>query len=85
MRLDGEGYRLGRQRCHVSIVVVAKDENGSNSYRIEFGCHILPHFKSNTDTESDILGYEYKTDVSDSDSNLYIDLIYELTCSYFLY
>ena len=41
----------------------------------------LPHFKSNTDTNSDILGYEYKTDVSDSD----INLIYELKFSYFLY
>ena len=63
----------------------SKDGNGSDSNGIEFGYHFLPHFKSNTDTDSDILGYEYKTDVSDSDSNSDINLIYELTFSYFLY
>ena len=41
----------------------------------------FPHFKSNTDTNSNILGYECETDVSDSDSNSDIDLIYELTFS----
>ena len=60
---------------------MSKDGNGSDSHGIRFGCHILPHFKSNMDTDSDILGYEYKTDVSDSDSNSDIDLIYELTFS----
>ena len=35
------------------------------------------------DTDSDILEYEYKTDVSDLNSNSDIDLIYDLTFSYF--
>ena len=60
-----------------------KDENGSDSHGIEFGYHFLSHFKSNTDL--DILGYECKTDASDSDSNSDIDLIYELTFNYFIY
>ena len=37
------------------------------------------------DTDSDILEYECKIDVSDSDSNSDIDLIYEVPFSYFLY
>ena len=37
------------------------------------------------DMNSDIFGYEYKTDASDLDTNSDIDLIYELTFSYFLY
>ena len=51
-----------------------KDGNGLDSHRIGFGCHVLSHFKSNTDTDSDILGYECKTDAADSDSNSDIDL-----------
>ena len=47
--------------------------------------NFLPHFKSNTDIDSNILRYEYKRDASNSDSNSDIDLIYELTFSYFLY
>ena len=37
------------------------------------------------DTDPDILGYECKTDASDSNSNSDIDLIYELMFSCFLY
>jgi len=39
----------------------------------------LLYFKSNTNTNSTIVGYKYKMNVSD------IDLIYELTFYYFLY
>ena len=61
------------------------DGNGSNSYEIIFREYFLPHFKSNTNTNLDIFGYECKTGVSNSDSNSDIDLIYKLTFSYFLY
>ena len=64
---------------------ISKGGNGSDSHRIGSGLHFLPYFKSNTDTDSDIVGYECKTDASDSDSNSDIDLIYELTFSHFLY
>ena len=37
----------------------------------------LPHFKLNTDTDSDILEYGYKTDALDLDSNSDIDSIYQ--------
>jgi len=54
-----------------------KDENGSDTHGIESGYHLLPYFNSNTDTN--IFKYEYKTDVSDSDfySDIYsIQLVY---------
>jgi hypothetical protein len=41
-------------------------------------------FNSNTDTNSDILEYECKTDGSDSDSNSDIYSIYRIIFSYFL-
>ena len=65
-------YQSSRAMLLHAHVLFYKDGNGSDSNSI-----FLPHFKSNTDTNSDILGYECKTDASNSD----IDLIYELTFS----
>ena len=38
------------------------DENGSE-------CHLLPHFNSDTNANMNLIGYEYKTDSSNLDSN----------------
>ena len=46
-----------------------KDRNGSDTYGIEFGYRFLPHFNSDTNADTNILEYEYKTDTSDSDSH----------------
>ena len=47
--------------------VAVKVGNGSDTHGIGSGYHLLPHFNSNTNTDSNIFKYEYKTDVSDSD------------------
>jgi hypothetical protein len=46
----------------------AQDENGSNTHGIRFGCHLLPYFKSNSDTNTNVIEYKYKTDGSNTDS-----------------
>ena len=33
------------------------------------GCHLLPHFNPDTKTNADLIGYEYKTDSSNPDTN----------------
>ena len=43
---------------------------------IGFRCHLLPYFKSNSDTNIIGYGYEYKTDGSNSDSKLDIYLVH---------
>jgi hypothetical protein len=40
-----------------------------DTHRYEFRCHYLPHFISNLDTNTDIIEYEWKTDISNSDSH----------------
>ena len=44
---------------------------GSDTHENGFECHYLPYFNPNTDTNTNIVGYEYKTDSSNSD--LYSD------------
>ena len=46
----------------------SKDGFGSDINEIGFECHILPHF--NLDTNADLIGYEYKMDSSNPNSNL---------------
>jgi hypothetical protein len=46
--------------------------------------HFLPHFNLNTDINSDVLKYKYKTDISDSDSNSNIYSIYRIIFNYFI-
>jgi hypothetical protein len=44
------------------------DGFGSDTHGYEFGCHCLPHFISNSDTNTNIIEYEYKADILNSDS-----------------
>jgi hypothetical protein len=48
----------------------------SDTHGYEFGCHYLPHFISNLDTN--IIEYEYKTDISNSDSHSNTYSIYNI-------
>jgi hypothetical protein len=49
----------------------SRDGFGSDTHGNGFECHYLPYFNSNTDTNTNTIGYEYKTDSSNSD--LYSD------------
>jgi hypothetical protein len=51
------------------VATIPRDGFKSNTHRHEFGCHYLPHFISNSDTNTNIIEYEYKTDISNSDSH----------------
>jgi hypothetical protein len=53
-----------------------RDGFGSDTHGYEFGCHYLPHFISNSDTNTNIIKYEYKTDISNSHSHLNTYSIY---------
>ena len=46
-----------------------KDGFGSNTDEIGSECHFLPHFNLDTNANADLIGYEYKTDSSNPDSN----------------
>jgi hypothetical protein len=52
------------------------DGLASDTHGYEFGCHYLPYFISNSDTNTNIIEYEYKTDISNSDSHLNTSSIY---------
>jgi hypothetical protein len=56
------------------IARLYRDGFGSDTHGNGFECHYLPYFNSNTDTNTNIVGYEYKTDSSDSDlhSDIYL-------------
>ena len=41
----------------------------SNPDEIGSGCHFLPYFNLNTNANADLIGYEYKTDSSNPDSD----------------
>jgi hypothetical protein len=41
---------------------ISRGGNGSNTHGYEFECYNLPYFSPNSDTNSNIFGYEYKTD-----------------------
>jgi hypothetical protein len=53
-------------------------EFGSDTQGYEFRCHYLPHFILNSDTNTNIIEYEYKTDVSNSDSHSNTYSIYNI-------
>jgi hypothetical protein len=42
---------------------------GSDTQGYEFRCYYLPHFNSNSDMNTNVIEYEYKTDISNSDSH----------------
>ena len=46
---------------------VAEDGFGSDTDEIGSGCHLLPHFNPDMNTNADLIGYEYKTDSSNPD------------------
>ena len=46
-----------------------KDGFGSDTDEIGSECHFLPHFNLDTNANADLIGYEYKTDSSNPDSN----------------
>ena len=60
---------LIRQGQHVVHRVTCKDGFGSDTDEIGSGCHLLPHFNPDTNTNADIIGYEYKTNSSNPDTN----------------
>jgi hypothetical protein len=55
-----------------------RDGFGSDTHGYKFGCHYLPHFISNSDTNTNIIEYEYKTDISNSDSHSNTYSIYNI-------
>ena len=50
-------------------MVRAKDGFGSDTDEIGSKCHFLPHFNPDMNANADLVGYEYKTDSSNSDLN----------------
>jgi hypothetical protein len=52
---------------HHTHVMKSRDGFVSDTHGYEFRCHYLPHFISNSDTN--IIEYEYKMDISNSDSH----------------
>jgi hypothetical protein len=47
----------------VVAVGASRDGFGSDTHGYEFWCHYLPHFISNSDANTNIIEYEYKTDI----------------------
>jgi hypothetical protein len=47
--------------------LISRDGFGSDTHENGFEYHYLPYFNPNTDTNTNIIGYEYKTDSSNSD------------------
>ena len=45
------------------------DGFGSDTDEIGSGCHILPYFNPDTNANADLIGYEYKMDSSNPDSD----------------
>ena len=46
-----------------------KDEFGLDTDEIESECHILLYFNPDTNANADLIGYEYKTNSLNPDSN----------------
>ena len=42
----------------VHVFAVCKDGFGSDTDEIGSGCHLLPHFNPDTNTNADLIGYE---------------------------
>jgi hypothetical protein len=55
-----------------------RDGFGSDTHGYEFGCHYLPHFISNSYTNTNIIECEYKTDISNLDSHSSTYWIYSI-------
>ena len=46
-----------------------KDGFGSDTDGIGSGCHLLPHFNPDTNANTNLIGYKYKTDNLNPDSD----------------
>jgi hypothetical protein len=55
-----------------------RDGFESDTHGYEFRCHYLPHFISNLDTNTNIIKYKYKTNISNSDSHSNTYSIYSI-------
>ena len=49
-------------------LLASKNGFVSDTDEIESEYHLLPHFNSDTNTNADLIGYEYKTDSSNPDT-----------------
>jgi hypothetical protein len=63
--MNGMGYMhassiILKRTTKVTQLHLGKDGFGSDTHGYEFGCHYLPHFISNSDTNTNIIEYEYK-------------------------
>ena len=67
--LRGEAHGAGTFAAPTAAGRPAKDGFGSDTDEIGSECHILPHFNPNTNANADLIGYEYKTDSSNPDTN----------------
>jgi hypothetical protein len=59
-------------------IPMSRDGFGSDTHGYKFRCHCLPYFISNSDTNTNIIEYEYKTDISNLDSHSYTYSIYNI-------
>jgi hypothetical protein len=48
------------------LLLQIRDGFGSDTHGYESGCHYLSHFISNSDTNTNIIEYEYKTNISNT-------------------
>jgi hypothetical protein len=58
------------------------DGFGSDTHGYEFGCHYLSHFSLNSDMNTNIIEYEYKMDISNSDSHSNTYSIYIMSINF---
>jgi hypothetical protein len=70
--------RGGGGEIRVAGAPKGRDGFGSDTHGYEFGCHYLLHFISNSDTNTNIMEYVYKTDISNSDSHSNTYSIYSI-------
>ena len=50
-------------------MMLDNDGFGSDTGEIGSECHLLSYFNPDTNANADLIGYEYKTDSSNPDSN----------------
>ena len=60
--LEHGGRRTQDGVASLGDEALCKDGSGSTTHGIQFGYHFLPHFKSDSDTNTNMIGYEYRTD-----------------------
>ena len=68
IRSSPERLRHRLRKPHLAAVG-DKDAFESDTEEIGSGCHFLPHFNPDTNANADLIGYEYKMDSSNPDSD----------------